>query len=225
MSQRSTTSRRTVSLSDFIYFLFKTPLADVMAQPQSNSPEEAELCLQNESGMMLKTFRSSHTPVERPAFTITNDETEYWGESAYANGDHGIMGMGGGEYPMGSSSLNRSRFGGARQRTSFESSTQSSTTPSSPSSTHGGPGWMSHQDPYGTHSRNTSMVGLFPYLFPIAWFDELADIDLLVFFFCSPPHTPQYQPPPSSPPADDASEDRPLQVYEQTNSRYNVSKS
>ncbi|KAG8813235.1 hypothetical protein FRC17_001630 [Serendipita sp. 399] len=164
MSQRTPSPQGTMSISEFISFLFKTPLADVVLPlPPSNNPEaEAELNLQNQGGMMLKTFRSSYTPVEDPAYTITNDETEYWGESAHTG--HGTMS----ESPMGSS-LNRSRFSGARQRASFETSTHSP-TPSSPSSMYAGVGWMNHQTPYGTHSRNTSMVGSVVVIVPLAYY-------------------------------------------------------
>jgi len=139
---------RTTSLSEFVHFLFRAQLIDHNAlQLEKEHPE-----LNGQTGMQLKTFRESSTPVDLDldldAYDDFEDEDQFLGASAFSDMSGSFV-LGNSSRPQpqpqpqrahsggrghtrrASSRFDTSRFSTCSDRTSFVSS-PTSTTPSSP---------------------------------------------------------------------------------------------
>ncbi|PVF93129.1 hypothetical protein CPB86DRAFT_131654 [Serendipita vermifera] len=121
--------QRTVSVSEFISFLFKAQLVDPVDEVVEAHPE-----LKGQTGLQLKTFRDLSSPI------LEDSESGYWSSSSYPSSPT-------------TTSFNRSRFSSdSHTRTSFDSPEVAPMEFSSPVS-QSGSGWRV----YGSHSRQSSV--------------------------------------------------------------------
>lgn len=146
---------RSFSLSEFLHFLFRAQLVDHNAiQIEKESPE-----LSGQTGMQLKTFKESSTPVDDQFDDYQyqyqdQDQDHFLGDSTYTNFNGGFVegtrthGHRSEHARRASSMFDTSRFSTSTDRTSFVSS-PTSTTPSSPtmSSASSRHGWRLYGGP------------------------------------------------------------------------------